>query len=517
MKLPLRVRVLAIVTAVNLAVFGAAFWVATREIESRLRVEYDRNLAEASRVLFERLQSTVDQEGGIRVATILGWPMWRYFDDALIVQKYIERDARGRIQPGGAWLNPLGRLRRSGSIDEQALLADVALAIEDGTSRPSQGGTAVPIRDSEGQLWGGCWFALAPFQPPVSPFEVLLPGFLVATLLITLATAWVLRRSVLDPVGRLAAASRRLASGELSARAGPGPGTGELGDLIRTFDVMAGQIEGFDAHRAREVREATEQVRRAESAAMTQRRLAATGELAAGIAHEINNPLGGLLNAVDVLERGELTPEKRKQYHGLLRSGLERIRTTVGQLLRFTPRTARAVPLSLVEPVADAIALVQHRAAALGVAVRLTDGAGRHDARATAALRELPPVLGEAHELGQAVLNLLVNALDALEGDARARRGGTIDVRLSSTLDSVQLVVEDDGPGVAPEDLPRIADLFFTTKDVGKGTGLGLAIVHRVVHQHGGAVHLASEPGRGLRVEIVLPAWKSGRARPDAT
>ncbi len=518
MKLSLRVRVLAIVTAANLVVFGGAFWVSSGVIESRLRSDYENRIAEASRVLADTLQSTVDQGGGIGVATILGWPLWRYFDDALIVHKYLGRDEHDRIQPLGAWLNPLGRARRGGgAFDEEAVLADLARVIDDGRPRTSLGGTAVPIRDATGSIWGGCWFTPAPFQPPSSPFEVILPAFLFSTVLTTLATAWILRRSVLDPVDRLALASRRLAAGELSARAGPGPDAGELGDLIRTFDVMAGQIEGFDASRAREVREATEQVRRAEAAAMTQRRLAATGELAAGIAHEINNPLGGLLNAVDALESGQLTPTKRTQYHGLLRSGLERIRTTVGQLLRFTPRTARAVPLSLVEPVADAIALVQHRAAEMDVAVRLSDAAGRTGDAALEALRDLPPVLGEAHEIGQAVLNLLVNALDALEDPVRAKRGGRIDVKLSAGADSVQLVVEDDGPGVAPEDLPRIADLFFTTKDVGKGTGLGLAIVHRVVHQHGGTVHLASEPGRGLRVEIVFPAWKQAGSRPGAT
>ncbi len=519
MKLSLRVRVLLIVSAINLIVFGAAFWLATREIESRLRSEYETNESEASRVLFERLQSTVDRGGGIRVASILQWPMWRYFNDALIVHRNLGTDERGNIQPRGAWLNPLGRLRRSGTLDEQAVLADVAHAISIGTSVPSQGGTAVPIRDPGGEVWGGCWFTLAEFRPPASPFELLLPGFLVSTLLITLATFWILRRSVLDPVARLSDASRRLAQGELSARAGSEHSAGELGDLIRTFDVMAGQIEGFDARRAREVHEATEQVRRAEGAAMTQRRLAATGELAAGIAHEINNPLGGLLNAVDALESGELPPPKRAQYHALLRNGLERIRLTVGQLLRFTPRSARPVPVAMVEPVVDAIALVLHRAHALGVALHLHDALGRVDDEAAESLRSLPPVLGEAHEIGQAVLNVLVNALDALESQravqpARETRGagggGRIDVRLAHVAGSIVLTIEDDGPGVAREDLPRLADLFFTTKEVGKGTGLGLSIVHQVVHRHGGSVHLSSEPGRGLRVEIALPAWFPG-------
>ncbi len=507
MRLSLRVRVLAIVTAANLAVFGGALWVSSSEIQSRLRSDYEQSLSEASRVLADRLQSTVDQGGGIRVATILGWPLWRYFDDALILHRSIDVDERGRIHPRGAWLNPLGRSRRGVAIDEGLVLADVTRVIQDGVPRASLGGTAVPIRDANGEIWGGCWFTLAPFQPPAIPFDVILSAFLVSTVLMTLATVWILRRSVLDPVDRLAAASRRLAAGELSARAGPDLSAGELGDLIRTFDVMAGQIEGFDAHRAREVRAATEQVRRAEAAAMTQRRLAATGELAAGIAHEINNPLGGLINAVDALERGDLPPAKRVQYHGLLRSGLERIRTTVGQLLRFTPRTARAVPLALVEPVLDAIALVQHRASALGVEVRLKGTASRDDADVIDELRALPPVLGEAHELGQAMLNLLVNALDAIETQSDGHRGCHIDVRLGRSGEFVVIVVEDDGPGVSDEDLPRISDLFFTTKEVGKGTGLGLGLVHRVVRDHGGEVHLASPSGRGLVVEIQIPIW----------
>jgi len=509
-RLSLRVRVLAIVTAANLAVFGGAFWVSSREIQSRLRIDYEKSISEAARVLSDRLQSTVDQGGGIRVATILGWPLWRYFDDALIVHRSIDVDERGRIHPRGAWLNPLGRMRRGVAIDEDVVLADVTRVIQDGVPRASLGGTVVPIRDATGEVWGGCWFTLAPFQPPASPFEVILPAFLVSTVLMTLATVWILRRSVLDPVGRLAAASRRLAAGELSARAGPDLSAGELGELIRTFDVMAGQIEGFDAHRAREVREATEQVRRAEAAAMTQRRLAATGELAAGIAHEINNPLGGLINAVDALEKGQLSPAKSVQYYGLLRSGLERIRTTVGQLLRFTPRTARAVPLALVDPVLDAIALVQHRSNGLGVEIRLGDTAGRSDVDVIDVLRSLPPVMGEPHELGQATLNLLVNALDAIETRTDGRRGGRIDVRIGRSGDHVVLVVEDDGPGVREEDLPRISDLFFTTKEVGKGTGLGLGLVHRVVRDHGGAVHLASQPGRGLVVEIQIPIWVPG-------
>ncbi len=114
-------------------------------------------------------------------------------------------------------------------------------------------------------------------------------------------------------------------------------------------------------------------------------------------------------------------------------------------------------------------------------------------------------MLGEANELGQAILNLLVNALDALE----ASEGGRVDIRLERRADEVYLAVADDGPGMTPEVLARAADLFFTTKDTGKGTGLGLAIVHNVVAAHGGRVNLGHRAGGGLEVEVYLPVLAS--------
>src|SRR5262249_35837030 len=140
----------------------------------------------------------------------------------------------------------------------------------------------------------------------------------------------------------------------------------------------------------REVARATEKARAAEAAAMTQRRLAATGELAAGVAHEINNPLGGLLNAAESLSRENLPEAKRAQYESLLRNGLERIQATVGRLLRLAPRQAKPQPVALVQPVIDAIALVQHRASEQRVALEFTCGRERADAEERA--RALPPV-----------------------------------------------------------------------------------------------------------------------------
>jgi len=157
-----------------------------------------------------------------------------------------------------------------------------------------------------------------------------LPAFLFSSVLLTLGTFVALRRFVLDPVERLARGARAVAGGDLSVRVEPPRRGDELARLIETFNVMTARVARFSEELEREVERATDAARRAEAAAMTQRRLAAMGELAAGIAHEINNPLGGLVNAAEVLGREDLPADKRRRYVALLSGGLERIRRTVG-------------------------------------------------------------------------------------------------------------------------------------------------------------------------------------------
>jgi signal transduction histidine kinase len=398
------------------------------------------------------------------------------------------------------FLNPIGGFGRSPTFDRQAVLQDLAAAIHTGARIEGREGSAVPVYDPNGSLWGGVWYRLEPSVGARELVSSLLPWFLLSTVLLTLGTFFIMRRFVLDPVQALARGSQRLSAGDLSARLPEPARRDELADLIRQWNAMAATVQGFNETLAREVARATEQARTAEAAAMTQRRLAATGELAAGVAHEINNPLGGLLNATEALARENLPAGKREQYLGLLSSGLERIQATVGRLLRLAPRNARPQPTSLAQPIADAVGLVQHRAAGQGVAIEITCE-GRAD-DALDRVRALPPVLGEGNELAQAVLNLLVNSLDALE--ARPG-GGRIGIEVRREGQELVLAVVDDGPGVSEEDLPRIADAFYTTKEIGKGTGLGLAIVHNVATSHGGRVEMRSRPGAGFRAEIHLP------------
>lgn len=482
MRVSLRLRVLTLVGTINVAVFGAGLGYLSSEF-ARAQLEQKQETAQR---LVRGLQDSISMQGELRVGQILASPVWEEVSDAIIVDRNLE----------GVSLNPVGVLGRGGDFDRPGVLASIDLAVRSQETVPVEDGFVLPIIDRRGRAWGGCWYRVAEAREGPPLWMGLLPWFFASTLLLSFGTYGVLRRYVLRPVSALSRGARHLQRGDFSAPIARPRHSDELADLIETFNTMAAEVRGFHEYLENEADAAKEKAFRAEAAALRQRRLAAMGELAAGIAHEINNPLGGMLNAVDVLEKPGTSEEKRSRYHALLRNGLERIQRTVQKLLRFTPRQGEHEPLDLAGPVHDAVELLRHRAESLGVELDVD-------------LDESDCIVrGQRSELGQAVLNLLVNALDAVEPQA-ASGSARIVVELRAAEHEVTLTVTDDGPGIPEEDIERVADLFYTTKEVGRGTGLGLALVHSVVDQHGGRVHLRNAPERGLRVEVVLPLVES--------
>jgi polar amino acid transport system substrate-binding protein len=246
--------------------------------------------------------------------------------------------------------------------------------------------------------------------------------------------------------------------------------------------------------------------------------MAALGVLVSGVAHEINNPNGQILlnmpvlkdvylDAREALERhwrenpgftlGGLPYEAmREELPGMLDEMLEgarRIKRIVEDLKDFARRedTPRHEPVDL--------------GAVVGAALRLVD-ASIHKAtrRLEVSLApELPRVLGNAQRIEQVVVNLVLNACQALPDPDRAVRVST---RLAPGGGAVQLAVEDEGVGIPPEHLPRLTDPFFTTKRDSGGTGLGLSVSDGIVKEHGGSLSFRSTPGAGTTVVLTLPA-----------
>lgn len=498
-SLSLRVQVVGWLLLINLLVFlGGGLWLERTFEESQN--EQTRELLDD---LMYRLRDSIAAGGDANVKRILEDPKWSSVGDALIVDKSLT-EVGGQVVHFGVALNPVGASNRVAQASTQRLLRGLKDAMDTRLPVEVGGGRAIHVEDRDG-LWGAFWYRLPDrLRSDQGMFDELFPWFLISTLLLTGGSFTLLSRLALDPIERLAQSVRRMEAGDLGARVRIGGASQEVDDLMRGFNAMAERVETLNLHLAAEVERATEAAVAAEKAALTQKRLAAMGELTAGIAHEINNPLGGLLNAAAALEREDLEPERRERYLGLLRDGLERIRDTVSGLLRFTPRETQAAPVDLWDVAKDSLALVRHRAGLAGIALELV-GAPPEDAG------DASPyvVFGARNELGQALLNLLANALDALEA---APETAAPEVRVELERRSgprgqsrVHVRVVDNGPGAPPAVLERAADLFFTTKEVGKGTGLGLGIVHRIVDAHDGEIRLESAPGAGFVVSVTLP------------
>jgi PAS domain S-box-containing protein len=226
-------------------------------------------------------------------------------------------------------------------------------------------------------------------------------------------------------------------------------------------------------------------------------RLAALGTLLAGIAHEMNNPLSYVLLGMDEIADSlqDLPPTGRlPQLLAEVRQGVSRLASIVRQL-RATSR-----------PDSEERGAVDLQAV-LDAALRVAQNQLRHRARLTVDSQPVPPVEGNAQRLEQVILNLLVNATQALP---EGRVDNEIQVSLRASEQQVVLEVRDNGPGIPPEVLPRIFDPFFTTKSVGVGMGLGLSICHGIVSAHRGAITVDSGgAGGGASFRVTLPVMKT--------
>ncbi len=231
-------------------------------------------------------------------------------------------------------------------------------------------------------------------------------------------------------------------------------------------------------------------------------RLAGVGELAASIAHEIRNPLAAISGSVELL-RGGVEPSERERLMSIVLREIGRLDALIGDFLQY----ARPAP-----PKLERVAL----APLLGEVVEMLRAAAPAEIRIEQDADPEARALGDATQLRQLVWNLVRNACDALEGSGRihlaARRlehppqgvGDADRKRPREGALGVEIIVSDNGRGIAAADLERIFDPFFTTKP--EGTGLGLATVHRIVESHGGALHVESPSGGGTRFRVQLPA-----------
>lgn len=276
----------------------------------------------------------------------------------------------------------------------------------------------------------------------------------------------------------------------------------EIGQLAQSFNKMSSEL--LDAHEEitawthtleERVEQKTRELRRAHEQMLQAERMVTIGKLAAVVAHEINNPLAGILTYAKLIkrwiERGIEGPEKKKEVNDsldLIATESRRCGELVKNLLTFS----RTSPISLDKADLNAVMqrcvkLVEHRSELSSIQLHVdTDIV-------------LPPVYCDAAQIEQVLLALVMNAIDAMP------RGGNLWLRTKFLGAEVELTVRDDGTGIPQDVLSKLFEPFTTTKEVGKGVGLGLAISKGIVDRHSGKITVESEPGKGTTFRIILP------------
>jgi signal transduction histidine kinase len=304
-----------------------------------------------------------------------------------------------------------------------------------------------------------------------------------------------LTRLIVRPVEALTRASERLARDREKARA-PVQGAAEVQRLALTFNAMVDDLRHERAtleSRLRELEALTRSLRSTQDSLVRSEKLASVGRLAAGVAHEIGNPLSAILGLIELVRGSDLSEAEEAEFLGRIQRETERIHRIIRDLLDYSAAGERAetrskeVHCDLGEVVKNAVRLVapQKDLRRIGIEQRVPETCA--------------PVRGESDALTQVVLNLLLNAADAIEGE------GSISISLSFDDERAELIVDDTGSGIAPEVRARIFEPFVTTKPAGSGTGLGLAVCVMIVDRLGGSITTGDAPGGGARFIVRLP------------
>lgn len=338
-----------------------------------------------------------------------------------------------------------------------------------------------PIRDAAGRIAGILYVGILEEKYTDLRKQVFLvfTGIVLFGMLGAFTAAYLLSGVILNPIRALMEASRRLAGGDFSSRVKIGS-SDELGRLEMTFNSMAETIERNEVVK----RQVAERIASVE-------RLAILGRLSAGIAHEINNPLGGILIYGHLLlDDTAMDDPKRANLEKIVRE-TTRCRDIVKGLLDFArQREIQAEAADLNELIRKTLALVENQATFHNIRLE-KDFAP-----------EFPPVRLDCGQIQQVLLNVIINAAKAMES-----KGGLLKIstRHKKSDGRAEIIVSDTGCGIPAENLRKVFEPFFTTKDAGQGVGLGLAICYGIVEKHGGTITIESETGKGTRVKILLP------------
>ena len=493
----LRLRLSLVLLLVNAAVLGAlAFW--AWQDESQSTADMHRRRAHLEKQVRESFTKRFDPSRAGDIPAMLNWPLWEEFEEAVLIDRRM-LNLDGVVVPVGAVLNPKGSRHRLPDFP----LSEVFQALEKAALHMETvevaGGLAMPLVtrapfSEERTVWGGVFVKLPPLPMGIPLWLRVLLVAGGATLFGAGLLFFFLGRAIVQPLEGLAKAIQDFGDGK-SPCLPTTASSQEMDSLHEAFQSMMTQIQGFQQEMKEQVEQATGRASLAERRAAQRERLAAMGTLAAGLAHEINSPLAGALQGLETL-RAEVRSERAQMHGGLTQEALERIRDLVQQLLRLAPSRVEAGQCSLETVFQNLQVFLGKRLPPHRLVLDLP--------------KNLPKVLGSEGDLFPVFLNLLQNAVDALDQHGQAAGLIRLSAQWSPESKEIFCYVEDNGPGVEPSLLSHIFEPFVTNKDVGQGTGLGLALAHATIGQLGGSIEAQNQSEGGLRITIRLPLAEEG-------
>ena len=295
-------------------------------------------------------------------------------------------------------------------------------------------------------------------------------------------------RLIIKPIDIMIEASRQASRGQKPGINPISGRTDEAGLMVRELYSLLNEIYEYRTRLEEKVKEASREIQETHEKLIVSQRLSATGKLAAGIAHEINNPLGGMLNAVAAIKK-HITTEKDREYFELIDECIHRIEHLVKELLAFVRIEQEFSDVDLAESVDFAFRMSKHYLEKKEITFN------------TETEKECI-IAGNPGQIRQMLLNLFLNSIHSIT----AKGTGRITVAIAKDPEKgVALTVEDNGCGIPEDELDSVFDLFYTSREGNEGSGLGLSIVHSIVTNHKGSIHIASEEGKGTTVTLMFP------------
>lgn len=372
----------------------------------------------------------------------------------------------------------------------------------------------LPLIDSFGKRVGMLYvgFLEAPFTAAKRSAYILIFAAFALVLALTVPLFLRLAGGIFSPLEQMTKTMEKVESGELGARIGTVASKDEIGTVAAHLDTLLDEVQERDRklrswadelnvrveQRTAELREANEKLETTYQQLVMSEKLASIGEITAGVAHEINNPVAVIQGNVDVIRQNlgdDAAPVMTEL--ALIDQQVGRINAIVGKLLQFARPSDFGTfeeSVDIAQVMDDCLILVDHVIAKGDISVSINRG-------------DAPPVRINPGELQQVIINLIVNAVQAMQGH------GALDISIASAnrdgVTGAELVIADSGPGISEEKLKTVFDPFFTTK-LGEGTGLGLSVSQTLIQNANGLVTVANRPEGGARFTVWLPHEEAG-------